>query len=526
MKRVLVGVAFWLFLSPSQADELQWRPASSEAKRPAATLGIPTASLGQPIPAPEPSSAIPSGLRPAAAIGQPIPLIRGQAPDAKLSPFGDGPDAPKVLPKAEVTESPGAKTPPAPTAPAPTAPAPQTLPAYPVPSVPWPCDPPMVAPMRNAGPFAGDPGRFYASAEYLLWWTRSAPTPVLLTVGPAGTDGILGQPGVVPLFGGTPIDDGARGGARFNFGWWFGCCHDAGIDASFFFLGDRGTDFAVRDPGTFVLARPFFAPNSTTTPGIPIPGNFAEVIGDPGNSTGGAIIHTDSFLWGAELNYREKCLGNCGWRLDWLAGYRFLDLTEDLRITESFSGLPNAVQPMIRGVNGIIQDNFRTSNQFHGGQIGAIVERSMGRLVFDLRTKLALGVTFESADIDGGLRQFGPNFVQPTVPGGLLALNSNIGHFSKETFAVVPEVTFNIGYNVTDRLRFFVGYNFLYWSSVVRPGDQIDPVLDLRRIPLFSDPRFQTVGAIRPISGVHPAATLKDTDFWAQGINFGILYHW
>jgi Putative beta barrel porin-7 (BBP7) len=516
MKRVLVGVAFWLLLSAGKADELQWRPAISPA-RPAATLGTPTASLGQPIAAPEPTSA----LRPAAAFGQPIPVVRGQSPDAKLSPFGDGPDAPKAVPKAEVTESPGVKNPPAA-----AAPAPQTLPAYPMPAVAWPCDPPLIDPMRSAGPFAGDPGRFYASAEYLLWWTRAAPAPVLLTVGPAGTDGILGQPGVVPLFGGAPLEPTARSGARFGFGWWFGCCHDAGIDASFFFLGDRGTDFAVHDPGTFVLARPFFAPNSTTTPGVPIPGNFAEVIGDPGNSTGGAVIHTDSFLWGAELNYREKCLGNCGWRLDWLAGYRFLNLTEDLRITESFSGLPNAVQPMIRGVNGIIEDNFRTSNQFHGGQIGAIVERSMGRFVLDLRTKLAMGVSFESVDIDGGLRQFGPNFVRPTVPGGLLALNSNIGHFSKETFAVVPEVTFNIGYNVTDRLRFFVGYNFLYWSSVVRPGDQIDPVLDLRRIPLFSDPRFQTVGAIRPISGVHPAATLKDTDFWAQGINFGILYHW
>jgi hypothetical protein len=130
--------------------------------------------------------------------------------------------------------------------------------------------------------------------------------------------------------------------------------------------------------------------------------------------------------------------------------------------------------------------------------------------------KLALGATHQTLDINGG--QTFTNVATPIDPrpGGLLALSSNIGHFSRDRFAVVPEVGVNVGYNLTPNLRAYVGYNFLYWSSVARPGDQIDRVIDSALIPNFNIPPRPPTGQNRP------AVLFKDTDYWAQGVTFGI----
>lgn len=490
-------------ISAARGEEPIWR-ASAATK--------PAAALGAPVPAASPSQA--------------RPVVRGQQPDLILPPFLSSTDEPKRLPKAEVTEDKGPKLGPEKLSP-PVA-QPQISSAMPAITSSADCDGPALGGWSD--PAAGQPASsaWYGSAEYLLWWTRSMSVPVLLTTGPTTSSGILGVPGVTPLFGGDTLDPSVRSGARFNIGRWF-ACSNWGVDASLFFLGDEGTSFNVNSQTVPLIARPFFAPNTTVipVPGLAIPGPLSEVVAAPGISVGGASVRTDTMLWGADINARRRGPAGCGWRLDWLGGYRFLHLTEDLQITETFSGLANPFFPAIAGINGSITDRFRTSNQFHGAQIGAIFERERGRWVFDVRTKVAFGVSIQSADIEGSLTQFGPNFIAPAVPGGLLALNSNIGHYSQTMFAVVPEVNLNIGYNVTERCRVFVGYSFLYWSNVLRPGDQIDTTLDLTRIPIFTDPRlFPATAVVRPSNIPRPAPTLKDTDYWAQGLNFGVRLTW
>ena len=44
------------------------------------------------------------------------------------------------------------------------------------------------------------------------------------------------------------------------------------------------------------------------------------------------------------------------------------------------------------------------------------------------------------------------------LPGGLLALNSNIGTYSTRQFSIVPEFGLTLGYDVTSNLRVFAGY--------------------------------------------------------------------
>src|SRR5262245_52194702 len=103
------------------------------------------------------------------------------------------------------------------------------------------------------------------------------------------------------------------------------------------------------------------------------------------------------------------------------------------------------------------------------------------------------------------------------VPGGLLAVQgANTGRFEQTRFAVVPEIGVNLGYQLTTRMKVFVGYNFLYLSSAVRPGEVIDPRIDAARVPNLLPP---TAGAV-PVA-LRPLPQLSTSGYYIQGINFG-----
>ena len=126
---------------------------------------------------------------------------------------------------------------------------------------------------------------------------------------------------------------------------------------------------------------------------------------------------------------------------------------------------------------------------------------------------VAMGSTHQEVSINGSTT------IAPAAPvrGGLLALPSNIGNYSRDKFTVVPQIGLNVGRQLNNNLRAYVGYNFIYWSSVVRPGDQIDPVINTTQLPDKNGPN-PLVGPARP------AFTFHDTSFWAQGISFGLAY--
>ena len=88
---------------------------------------------------------------------------------------------------------------------------------------------------------------------------------------------------------------------------------------------------------------------------------------------------------------------------------------------------------------------------------------------------------------------------------------------SEDPSARIPEITGTVGYQFTDRLRCFVGYNVMYWSSVVRPGDQINRIINPSQIPGFG-----TGITPGPGSPAQPAFAFRSSDFWAQGITFGL----
>ena len=129
--------------------------------------------------------------------------------------------------------------------------------------------------------------------------------------------------------------------------------------------------------------------------------------------------------------------------------------------------------------------------------------------------KLAIGATVQSVDIDGG-QQIDSKGTVRTFTGGLYALPSNIGHHTQTRMSFVPELGVKLGYNLNDNVRLFVGYDFLYWSSVMRPGDQIDQTLDLNQVP-------NSGGPFAPVNQLRPRVPFQTSSFWAQGASAGIM---
>jgi hypothetical protein len=343
----------------------------------------------------------------------------------------------------------------------------------------------------------------YLNTEYLLWWVKGSKPPPLVTMGGANDQfpGALGQPGTTVLFGGRSIDQDPFSGGRYTLGLWFDECHNFGIEGSFFSLYQQSARFSATSAGTPVLARPFF--NAGT-------GNEdAELIAFPNLLAGTANVSLTTRLLGAEANLRANLCKGCCYRVDFLAGFRFLGLDENLNINESLQTL------QVPGGGFRVWDGFGATNRFYGGQVGLDTELRRGRWFLDLKGKIALGSNNQVVNINGNTVITDPRTGTTALTGGLLALSTNSGRFTREMFAVAPEGTINVGYQICENVRAYVGYNFLYISDVARPANQIDRAVNTSFLP-----------PAMPSFPVRPAFVFKGTDFWAQGINFGLEFRY
>jgi hypothetical protein len=97
-----------------------------------------------------------------------------------------------------------------------------------------------------------------------------------------------------------------------------------------------------------------------------------------------------------------------------------------------------------------------------------------------------------------------------------LAEPTNIGHHNRDRFAVLPEFTLTVGYQVAEHVRATVGYNFLFLSRVLRTGNTIDGV-DARQVHSLTS--FDATAQV-----TRPAPVFFDDHFYAQGVNFGLEF--
>lgn len=346
--------------------------------------------------------------------------------------------------------------------------------------------------------------------DYLMWWGKGANLPAIVTTSTPGTAinnaGILGQPTTSVLFGDEKVDGRMRSGGRLNTGIWLDKSREIGIGGSFLGLGRSATHYGVFSPGEQIIARPFFNVSS----GSP----DSEVVSFPGVLEGVVSARTSNDLIGAEAYVREALFKSNRRRLDLLYGYRFLRVDESVSISDRTISIdPFSFVPVGTTVYG--SESFLTRNAFHGGEMGLWYQNQQGRWGWDATGKIALGNIHETAIISGVTKVMVPGIGNDTQQGSLLALPSNIGRYSRDRFTVVPELQFNLTYCLSQNIRARFGYTFLYMSRVAQAARQIDTGVNPSQIG--GDP---LVGAARP------AFHFKNSDFWAQGMNFGLEFNW
>jgi hypothetical protein len=317
-------------------------------------------------------------------------------------------------------------------------------------------------------------------------------------------------------------------GARFSLGYRLDDGHGWGIDVRGFFLPrqSRTIAYSSDSSGNPVLAFRFLDP---PVGGVSNEDSFVAAApgivsaGPPqiGPYTGSVGLATSTKLWGTEVNVVSKaCQCDCvRWQL--LAGFRYLDLDESLDLFFERQAIPGSGAMVFFQGNQFSDpsavsaaDSFRTRNQFYGGQVGATGEMNFGRFFVTFGGKLAVGDLHETLNIMGTSTLIQPGVPNVTAPGGLFAAASNIGHYSRDEFAVMPELELSVGLQINENLRVYLGYNLLYLNRVARPGSQFDQIVDVAGTVI--DPGFTGAATIypRPIFG--------ETSFWAQGLDFGV----
>jgi hypothetical protein len=352
--------------------------------------------------------------------------------------------------------------------------------------------------------------RFYLEADYLMWWVRRDLVPPLLTTGSLGDSlpGALGQPGTAPLVGPGSFGPNSSSGARVSAFFWNDQDHTIGLDVNAFWLQEQSSNNGgggIGDPRGPVIARPFFNPNT----GI----QDADPVVVPGVQSGALAITFKRRFMGADTNLRWAQCSDFGpfTRVTFLTGGRFLYLDEKLLFNETINDLPDTSGVPANSV--LLHDGFVTYNRFYGGQVGLETETRVGPLVFTLTGKVAVGETTEQVKISGGTTVTEPGVGVTSDPTrGLLVQPTNFGRHNHDQFGVVPEAAASLAWEFNEHLRVSVGYNFLWWSQVMRPGEQIDTTVNVGAVG----------GAVQPGTSPHPLVPLHTSAFWAQGLSAGV----
>jgi hypothetical protein len=326
------------------------------------------------------------------------------------------------------------------------------------------------------------------------------------------------------------VNPGDLNGGRFTVGYWFDPTQTFGVEASFFFFGDKNTNFGGvtgSSVNQFLINTGFtqnffvLGAGGTQTLVNSFPLVFAR-------QTSSSVLGTNtSSLWSAEINARSNDLFFGPMRFGWLAGFRYLNFSENLDLASDVRlflppGAPvtaaEALHTFSRDLSFDTLDSIRARNQFFGGQIGADIGATYSGFFLDVRGKIALGAMDQSVNVLSGTRitNNDPGTQPPssTTAGGLLSSALDNGNHSRTRISFVPEVNVKLGYNFTNWLRAYVGYDWLYVSNVARPAEQSSTS--------SLNTSVNVAGSTNAVNVSTPQFHFRDTNIWAQGISFGV----
>ncbi len=340
---------------------------------------------------------------------------------------------------------------------------------------------------------------WWARLDVLLWWREGRDLPPLATTDPVTEDsttaGIL--PDATILFGGGRESSDMAAGGRADIGFWMDPHECWGIGNRFFGLGVDGTKFHVDSLDNPVLAIPFFDFDADA--------NNALLVSYPGLLSGAIDIDASSSVIGNDVYARYLLCRNPCSRLDFVTGYHFSRINDNLRISSTRTVTEVGGNIPLGTVTDVV-DQFDVRNAFHGAILGLVHECDCRCWTWTALGRISIGSMHERVIIDGSTRIAVPDEDPTVTAGGLFTGEENIGEFSRSEFTAVTEVGLTLAYKWGQCTRLSVGYSFIYWNDVLRPGDQIDP----------------RVGE-DPSGNIHPRFRFNHGDFWVQGINLGLV---
>lgn len=339
----------------------------------------------------------------------------------------------------------------------------------------------------------------WVGVDYLNWRIRNGPLPNPMVTSGSLSDtkpGALGQPGTRVLAGGDSsngMDYGPFSGIRMNAGFFLDDERMFSVEGSAFLLEQRSFNFGTSSSNMQpVVAAPYFNTNG-----------IADSIFAPApefNST--VSIYSYSKLSGGEANAKAR-FGNPGngFSSNLLFGGKFVELEENLIYSVNSQRSSGGVNSSTQGI-----DQYLTRNWFYGVQVGGGVNYDYKRFHASALGKIALGQTQQNIAISGSSTVNGT----PT-DGFVYAQPTNNGMHNQSAFAAIPELQCRLGYDVTEHIQLFAGYDYWYWSSVLRPGNAVDSVINT------SQRNGQAL-----VGSPRPEPILSPSGIWAQGISFGV----
>src|SRR5262249_28459826 len=161
-----------------------------------------------------------------------------------------------------------------------------------------------------------------------------------------------------------------------------------------------------------ILARPFF---NTETGALD-----ANLIAFPNTFAGSINISSTTSFQGAELLLRNNWFRNCWGRLDFLAGYRWMQLRDDLRMSDTAT-VTGTQAPVGTSLSAF--DDFGAHNTFNGFDFGFSTQWRHCRWSLDLLSKIAIGSTQSDIGIHGATTISAPDQQTQHLQGGFLALD-------------------------------------------------------------------------------------------------------
>ena len=347
------------------------------------------------------------------------------------------------------------------------------------------------APLQTGNPLANS----WLTGEALLWWPKGAPLPPLVTASRGAAPPRFGGPNTALLVGGAAESPESVGG-RFGYGFAVNEQGTAGFGVTYFFLGTRVRRELFGNDPSRTLGRPVIDPATG--------GEDVIAVSRPGGPQGSVGVATSTRSLGWEVNGLLNLVNGPQARINAVVGYRYLQVNEGLAVTQL------AVTP---GGTVSVADQFDTRSRFHGAQVGLSADVVHGGLFVELTGKIALGQSAGIVAVRG--LTAGPG---GTLPVGVLAQPTNSGHFTTSSLAFLPEGTLRVGFRFENRSRVYVGYNLLYLSDAVRPGEQVDRGIDLAGLTHLA-------GGVG-VASDRPALPFVRSDFWIQGVVIGLEYRY